>query len=70
MADQVVADCLRTLRAKQADVKFLGSYPAAGERGATVRAQVDAAQQQADDWLSRLRNQIQRLTGFVEHTTS
>jgi prephenate dehydratase len=28
IADEVVADCLRTLRAKQADVKFLGSYPA------------------------------------------
>ena len=59
VADQVVADCLRTLRATQADVKFLGSYPAAGDRGAAVRAQVDAAQQQADDWLAQLRDQIQ-----------
>lgn len=58
VADRVVADCLRTLRATQADVKFLGSYPAAGERGVTVRAEVDVAQQHADDWLAQLRDQI------------
>ena len=34
VADELVADCLRELKSKQADVKFLGSYPAAG---ATVR---------------------------------
>ena len=37
VADEVVADCLRSLRAKQADVKFLGSYPAAGDHGHEVR---------------------------------
>ncbi len=58
VADRVVADCLRTLRATQADVKFLGSYPAAGERGPGVRAEVDAAQQLADEWLAGLRDQI------------
>ncbi len=30
IADDVVADCLKNIRAKHADVKFLGSYPAAG----------------------------------------
>ena len=30
LADEVVADCLRDLRSKVADIKFLGSYPAAG----------------------------------------
>ncbi len=58
VADEVVADCLRTLRATQADVKFLGSYPAAGERGPAERARVDAAQQAADEWMTSLRSQI------------
>ncbi len=30
--DEVVADCLRDLHAQLAGVKFLGSYPAAGEQ--------------------------------------
>jgi prephenate dehydratase len=58
IADRVVADCLRTLRATQADVKFLGSYPAAGEHGPGVRAEVGAAQRQADAWLDDLRARI------------
>lgn len=58
VADEVVGDCLRTLRATQADVKFLGSYPAAGDRGPARRAEVDRAGQQADDWLSALRAQV------------
>ena len=58
VADEVVADCLRSLRATQADVKFLGSYPAAGDRGPARRAEVDASQQRADDWLAALRAQI------------
>ncbi len=58
VADEVVADCLRSLRATQADVKFLGSYPAAGERGPAERARTDAAQQAADDWMTALRAQI------------
>ena len=32
LADELVADCLRNLAAKQAKVKFLGSYPVAGRR--------------------------------------
>ena len=31
--DELVADCLRNLAAKQAKVKFLGSYPVAGDDG-------------------------------------
>ena len=31
LSDEVVADCLRALKIKQAPVKFFGSYPAAGE---------------------------------------
>ncbi len=58
VADEVVADCLRDLKVKQADVKYLGSYPAAGEHGPAVRRDAEAAWQRADDWLSGLRNQI------------
>ncbi|HPU39679.1 MAG TPA: prephenate dehydratase [Microthrixaceae bacterium] len=58
VADEVVADCLRTLRASQGDVKFLGSYPAAGAEGPAQRARVDAAQQAAGDWMTALRSQI------------
>jgi prephenate dehydratase len=58
LADPVVADCLRTIRATQSDVKFLGSYPAAGTHAPAARAEVDAAFGAADDWLAGLRSQL------------
>ena len=58
IGDQVVADCLRSLRATQADVKFLGSFPAAGEAGPARRGAVDAADREASTWLEDLRAQI------------
>ena len=58
VGDEVVADCLRSLRATQADVKFLGSYPAAGEAGPARRGAVDAADREASTWLEDLRAQI------------
>ncbi len=58
IADEVVADCLRSIRAEQDDVKFLGSYPAAGAHGAAVRADVREAYRVADGWLAALRAQI------------
>jgi len=58
VADEVVADCLRVLHAELAEVKFLGSYPAAGEHGPEQRRQADAAWQAADDWLDGLRSAI------------
>jgi prephenate dehydratase len=59
IADVVVADCLRDLHAGLAGVKFLGSYPAAGEHGAEQRRQADAAWQAANDWLDGLRDGIE-----------
>jgi len=56
--DELVADCLRDLHAGLARVKFLGSYPAAGERGEDRRRQADDAWREADAWLRALRDQI------------
>ena len=60
IGDELVADCLRNLKSKQADVKFLGSYPAAGEEGPAVRREADAAWRAAQDWLEGLRSQVGR----------
>jgi prephenate dehydratase len=53
--DEVVADCLRDLHAQLADVKFLGSYPAAGEHGPARRRDAEAAWRAADEWVAALR---------------
>jgi prephenate dehydratase len=58
LADEVIADTLRDLHASLAGVKFLGSYPAAGEHGAAKRQAADAAGQAADEWLAGLRAAI------------
>ena len=58
VADELVADCLRNLQKKHGEVKFLGSYPAAGTNGAQVRSEATAASRSADDWLTDLRGRI------------
>lgn len=58
ISDELVADALRDLKVKQADVKFMGSYPAAGEQGPAVRREADRAWVAADTWLSGLRGQL------------
>jgi prephenate dehydratase len=57
--DEVVTDCLRELRSKVADVKFLGSYPAAGEHGPARRRDTEAAWRSADEWVAGLRARIE-----------
>jgi prephenate dehydratase len=56
--DEVVADCLRDLHAQLANLKFLGSYPAAGEHSETIRRDAEASWKAADEWISHLRSQI------------
>jgi prephenate dehydratase len=58
--DEVVADCLRDLHATLAALKFLGSYPAAGEHGPARRRDAEAAWRAADAWIGELRLRIQR----------
>jgi prephenate dehydratase len=55
VADEVVGDCLREVRAKAAEVRFLGSYPAAGQHGESLRREADAAWREADSWLAEVR---------------
>ncbi len=58
VADPVVADCLQVLHADLADVKFLGSYPAAGTHAPTMRRQAGEAWRQAASWMEEIRAQI------------
>lgn len=58
VADELVADAMRALHAKQGRVKFLGSYPAAGDRAPDARAHADARWRHADDWVAALRANI------------
>jgi prephenate dehydratase len=58
--DEVVADCLRDLHASLADVKYLGSYPAAGDHGPAIRRDAEAAWRAADEWIGVLRRRVRR----------
>jgi prephenate dehydratase len=58
IGDELVADCLRDLKSKVEDVKFLGSYPAAGEHGPARRREAEAAWRSASEWVDRLRGEI------------
>ncbi len=58
IADELIADCLRSIRAKHADVKFLGSYPMAGAGSTETRRDASSAWAEADQWMESLRSQI------------
>jgi prephenate dehydratase len=60
LGDELVADCLRDLRHKVADIKFLGSYPAAGVHGPAVRRDAEEAWREADAWIADLRSKLPR----------
>lgn len=51
LSDELVADCLRDVRSKVEDIKFLGSYPAAGAHGPAVRREAEEAWRIADAWI-------------------
>jgi prephenate dehydratase len=58
ISDDLLADTLRALHAKQGGVKFFGSYPSADGPEPTSGDHVDARWQQADDWIAALRGRI------------
>jgi prephenate dehydratase len=49
---------LKNLHANQAELKFLGSYPVAGEEGPERRRAASEAWKSATDWMDELRSQI------------
>jgi prephenate dehydratase len=57
IADEVVADALRNLHATLRWVKYLGSYPVAGDHAA-IRSHVQASWGAADKWIADLRGRI------------
>ena len=58
LADDLMADTMRALHAKQGAVKFFGSWPRADELTHDARAHADERWRAADDWVARLRQSI------------
>ena len=58
VADELLADVMRSLHSKQGAVKFLGSYPAAGEHAHSTRENADSRWREADDWVESIRASI------------
>jgi prephenate dehydratase len=59
VADEVIKDCLRNLHATLGQVKYLGSYPVAGDHEA-VRSRVQASWDSADEWIDGLSRRVLR----------
>lgn len=60
VADELLADTMRALHAKHGGVKFLGSYPAAGDHAETTREHADARWREADDWVRDIQRSVTR----------
>ncbi|MGH1504356.1 MAG: prephenate dehydratase [Acidimicrobiales bacterium] len=58
IADDIMANCLRNIQAKHAEVKFLGSYPRAGNGSSAQREAATDAWSDAATWMDSLRSQI------------
>ncbi len=58
LSDVLVADCLRDVRSKVEDIKYLGSYPAAGVHGPAVRRDAEEAWRVADAWVSDQKGKL------------
>ncbi len=69
ISDELIADALRHIAAKQARVKFLGSYPVGGpqEAGVVRRRAASRAWRDASSWIDDIRSHI-RSTGGLEAT--
>lgn len=58
VADDLVADTMRALHAKQGAVKFFGSWPRADERAHDAREHADERWRLADDWVDEIRSDV------------
>lgn len=58
VADEVVGDCLKELHASVAGIKFLGSYPAAGDHASRRRGEISERRRDAEAWLEGIRRQM------------
>ena len=58
VADDLVADAMRALHAKQAAVKFFGSWPRVDHLMHDARAHADERWRLADDWVESLRHAV------------
>ena len=58
VGDDLVADTMRALHAKQGAVKFFGSWPRADEQTQDARVHADERWRLADDWIDQLRRSI------------
>jgi prephenate dehydratase len=58
VGDDLVADAMRALHAKQGAVKFFGSWPRADAMAHDARAHADERWRAADDWIDTLRSGI------------
>ncbi len=58
VADEVLGDCLKELRMELDELKFLGSYPVAGEVASRRREEVEAGRRSAQQWLDALRARV------------
>ncbi len=58
IADDLMADAMRALHAKQGAVKFFGSWPRADASPHDAREHADERWRAADDWVTKLRADI------------
>ena len=58
VADDLVADAMRALHAKQGGVKYFGSWPRADDPAGESGEQVDRRWQEADEWLAGIRDRM------------
>lgn len=58
VADEVVSDTLRDLHATLRHLKFLGSYPAAGDDAHELRVEASERWHAADEWIRSVQQQV------------